>query len=205
MLGLLLQVIAPVRCLYCRKNAVLCCLEHLDEPGQEVLDGIVVHHLFPLDTKRLEVMTAFKDRGVTALGAIFAQTLSSRIAELSLGPDLTVVIPPRNKSNYRRRGYHPAELVARKLGMRVVVADGAKAIRDQRKLTATERAENIKGAFSFRSLANKRVLAFDDVMTTGSTITELVRASRQAGAEVVAGCVLARRFSDFEEGELKKA
>jgi predicted amidophosphoribosyltransferase len=42
-------------------------------------------------------------------------------------------------------------------------------------------------------IAGRRVLVFDDVFTEGSTMRELARALRQAGAVEVAGLVLARR------------
>lgn len=205
MLKLLLQIIAPVRCLCCQKNALLCCPEHLSEPGEESVAGIPVHYLFPLDQPRLRVMTAFKDRGVTALAPVIGSAMTELLSKLDIPHSVTLVIPPKNKSNYRKRGYHPVQLIAKRLGMPVVSAKASKAILDQRQLSAEKRGENLRGAFYLEGLYGKQVVVFDDVLTTGATLRELIRASEEAGAEVIAGCVVARRFPDFAEGNLKKA
>ncbi len=197
MLKLLLQIIAPIRCLCCAKNAVLCCEAHLWEPGVEIIQGVPVHNAFPLDDLRLSVLTAFKDSGVTALAKVLGVVARRSLEKLELDETVTLVIPPVNKSNYRKRGYHPVALVAKQLGYRVIEARTTKTLRDQRKLTALQREENLSGAFVLPPLGGKRVLVFDDVLTTGATLRELIRASKHAGAEVIAGCVLARRFSEF--------
>jgi predicted amidophosphoribosyltransferase len=205
MLRMLLQIIAPVRCLCCQKNATLCCPEHLYEPGIELIEGLVVHYLFPLDETRTAVMTAFKDEGVTALAKVFASSAGQLLATAQLAYSVTLVIPPRNKSNYRKRGYHPVEMVANNLGSRVVRAKASKSISDQRGLDAKDRARNLDHAFELENLEGKQVLLFDDVLTTGATLRELKRAAEDAGAQVMAGCVLARRFADFDKANLKKA
>ncbi len=197
MLNLVLQIIAPVRCAYCGKNAHLCCEAHLWEPDIEHIEGVPIHTAFPLDDLRLRAMTAYKDRGVTALSRDFGLVARRLLEPLQLRTDAVIVIPPVNKSNYRKRGYHPVAMIARKLGLRVIEARTTKAVLDQRKLTATQRYENLAGAFVLPPLGGKQVLVFDDVLTTGATVRELIRASREAGAEVIAGCVLASRFSDF--------
>ncbi|MEY4990827.1 MAG: hypothetical protein RIS08_1053 [Actinomycetota bacterium] len=197
MLKILLQIIAPVRCACCEKNAVLCCDAHLWEPGVESIQGIPIHTAFPLDDLRVKAITAYKDRGVTALSKVFGLAARRLLDQLKPPTDSVIVIPPANKANYRKRGYHPVALIAKKLGFRVIAARTTKAVLDQRKLTASQRDQNLAGAFVLPPLRGKQVFVFDDVLTTGATVRELIRASRQAGAEVIAGCVLARRFSDF--------
>ena len=194
MLRFLLQIVAPVRCLCCQKNATLCCPQHLDEPGIELMDGLSVSYLFPLDEARGTVMKAFKDEGVTALARVFASSVDHLIEPIRNATSPVLVIPPRNKSNYRKRGYHPVEEVAKHLGLRIVRAKAKKSVIDQRALNAKSRARNLDHAFQLQNLEGQQVLVFDDVLTTGATLRELRRAAEEAGAEVVAGCVLARRF-----------
>ena len=150
-------------------------------------------------------MTAFKDRGVTALAPVIGSVMNELLSKLDIPHSVTLVIPPKNKSNYRKRGYHPVYLIAKRLGMPVVSARASKAILDQRQLSAEKREENLRGAFHLEGLSGKQVVVFDDVLTTGATLRELIRASEEAGAEVIAGCVVARRFPDFAEENLKKA
>lgn len=200
----LLQLIAPVKCVCCGKSSVLCCPEHLTEPGVVALSGVPMHYLTPLDDDRLRTMIAFKDKGVTALAALYAKATRSYL-EAQGFTDVVVVVPPRNPRNYRTRGFHPALLVANKLGLRVRSARALKRLADQRTLSALDRAQNLSGAYELSSLAGESVLLFDDVMTTGATLRELHRAATEAGGEVVAGCVLAMRFQEFVPTDLKKA
>lgn len=65
----------------------------------------------------------------------------------------------------------------------------------QASLTASQRRENLKGAFSVRdpeALKGKRVLLVDDVFTTGSTIGEASKALLQAGVGEVLAVTVAR-------------
>lgn len=62
-------------------------------------------------------------------------------------------------------------------------------------LKATERRANVHGAFLVSrpaSVAGKRVLLLDDVMTTGSTIDECAKELKKAGAEMVFATTIAR-------------
>lgn len=64
-------------------------------------------------------------------------------------------------------------------------------------LSAAQRAENIKGAFSVADdliaaeIVGKPVLIVDDIFTTGATIAECARVLRKAGASEVAAWTLA--------------
>ena len=64
-------------------------------------------------------------------------------------------------------------------------------------LSATQRVENIKGAFSLtddsykEEIAGKSVLLVDDIFTTGATIAECARVLRKAGAAEVVAWTLA--------------
>jgi len=55
---------------------------------------------------------------------------------------------------------------------------------DQIGKSAAERRRNVKGAFSVDAarLDGRHIALVDDVMTTGSTLAELARACRKAGA-----------------------
>lgn len=105
-----------------------------------------------------------------------------------------VLVPvPLHRVRRRQRGYNQSELLAR--GLPAAFADAVIDLSLQRirpthaqsSLARDERARNVRGAFAVQgdSIAGKRVLLIDDVVTTGGTISECARALKRAGAASV--------------------
>ncbi len=97
----------------------------------------------------------------------------------------------RRSSEKRREGIDQAEQMARIMS-RLTKIPYVKALirtrksKKQRMLSRVERAENVRGIFSARlDLKNKHVLLLDDVMTTGSSLSECAHALKKAGARSV--------------------
>ncbi len=96
-----------------------------------------------------------------------------------------------------QRGFNQADLLARSLGR----GTGIPVVRVLRRVqpTATQaglsnsaRRRNVASAFRSRSVAGRRILLIDDVMTTGSTATSCAMALKRAGAKRVALLTVAR-------------
>ena len=67
----------------------------------------------------------------------------------------------------------------------------------QSTLPASERRDNLRGAFALRRrfaerIAGRAVILVDDVVTTGSTLAAAARPLRDAGATAVVGVAIAR-------------
>ena len=70
-----------------------------------------------------------------------------------------------------------------------------KATSSQTRLTAAQRAHNVRGVFSVPwpcRVQGARVLLVDDVMTTGATVNECARVLKDAGAASVMVLTVAR-------------
>lgn len=153
---------------------------------------------FPLDA----LVQHFKYGGDLALADLFAELMfeqwtSHQGADLAR-PDLILAMPlhPRRLAE---RGYNQAAEIARRLAPRLDVPwrpDGLHRLRDtppQAGLKLLARRRNLRGAFACDlDLRGKKVALLDDVMTSGSSLGELAKCVRRAGAVEVEAWVVAR-------------
>ncbi len=134
------------------------------------------------------------------------EALSKHIIELynDLKWDIDLITPvPLSQKRARERGYNQTALLARPLAYALrkpylpEIMHRSRETRSQVGLTAIERHENVKDAFTadYNQVNGKAVLVIDDVMTTGSTISACAQALRTAGASVVYALTLARAQS----------
>jgi ComF family protein len=116
--------------------------------------------------------------------------------------DLNLIVPvPLHRTRLRQRGFNQAVLLGRILSRRLalpMMPDAlvrTRATEPQIELSAAERGENVRGAFSVKrpvSISGKRILLLDDVMTTGSTMNECAKELKRAGAFAVIAVTIAR-------------
>ncbi|PPG04607.1 ComF family protein [Pseudoclavibacter sp. RFBI5] len=132
----------------------------------------------------------------SAVSGFAAAARSGREAAPHSGPVSATWVPvliPSSASSIRARGYaHLALLWEQALpGTRSVRALRlVRRVQDQAGLTAPARAENLRRAFAADpGMAGARVVLVDDVVTSGATMREAVRALESVGA-VVVGCVV---------------
>jgi competence protein ComFC len=112
-----------------------------------------------------------------------------------------VIVPvPLHPARQRERGFNQAALLAELLSRQTAIGCRAllKRIRyttTQTALDRSERMENLHNAFRLRKNADVRglrVLLIDDVLTTGSTLSECARVLKRAGATSVHAATAAR-------------
>jgi competence protein ComFC len=117
------------------------------------------------------------------------------------GRRFNIIIPvPLHPARERQRGFNQAGLLAELLSahMSIQAKPALERIRYTTTQTAfdrTERMENLHGAFRLRKNADVRdlhVLLIDDVLTTGSTLSECARVLKEAGARSVHAATAAR-------------
>jgi len=146
---------------------------------------------FPVDA----LIQAFKYGGNLAVADVVGGALANAARER---PD--VIIPmPLSLQRLRERGFNQALEIARVVGKLTGIPVASNACRKvvdtqpQATLPWKERARNVRGAFVCDAdLRGKAVAVVDDVMTTGSTLGELAKNLRRAGAIHVTGWVVAR-------------
>ncbi len=155
------------------------------------------------------ILLAFKFRGADYLG--------ERLAEVAVGrlpipgdrdPQIgEVAAVPATARAIRRRGYHPAELLARAISRHLAIpfVSRLRKVREterQSGLTLARRRQNVRGAFRANGQAARTVLLVDDVATSGQTARECSAAILAAGAEQVdVWCFARASRDDFERTE----
>jgi ComF family protein len=117
------------------------------------------------------------------------------------GRSFDLVVPvPLHPARERERGFNQAallaELLAAQIGVPLQMAlERIRYTRTQTAYDRAERMENLRDAFRLRKNRNVRdlrVLLIDDVLTTGSTLSECARVLRDAGALAVNAATAAR-------------
>ncbi|WP_439591503.1 ComF family protein [Microbacterium sp.] len=191
-----LALVFPVRCAGCDAEDVALCDACVLALGplvtRRTVTGVDVVSGLRFDGVPARVIRSLKEDGRTGLARALAPALSAA-AGAAIGRSSATVVPvPTSRASFRRRGFHVAELVARRSGLRVErLLRTARSTADQRGLDLEARRRNVEGSLVARPVAGRRLVVLDDVVTTGATLAEAVRALRAGGAEVVGAVTIA--------------
>jgi len=124
----------------------------------------------------------------TLLGELLADGLKGREEPL---PECLLPVP-LHPQRLRERGYNQALELARVLSSRLNIPLETTICMRQREtapqtaLDGKERRRNLRGAFTVREVTLPRHIAIiDDVVTTGTTVSELASTLRRSGVERV--------------------
>src|SRR5215472_127635 len=117
------------------------------------------------------------------------------------GSQFDIIVPvPLHPTRLRERGFNQASLLAALLSAQTSIAskpllERIRYTTTQTTLDRSERMENLHNAFRLRKNADVRglrMLLIDDVLTTGSTLSECARVLKRAGALSVHAATAAR-------------
>lgn len=157
------------------------CL-HRPPPFQAATSAL--NYRFPVD----RLLQHFKFQGQLATGRLLGELLAGQLAgRAELLPKLLVPVP-LHPARLAERGFNQAAELARPLARRLGITVGhdlCRRVRDtahQTRLAAPERRRNLRRAFDVRGPVPAHLAILDDIITTGSTVTELARVLRRAGA-----------------------
>lgn len=158
-----------------------------------------------LEGEAREMVNSFKFRDHLWMRDDFVDWLEAVVRTRFLFSDIGVVAPMPSTFLHRvDRGYNPCDYLARALARRMGKPYDPRMLRRvgsprrQGGLSEEERRRNVVGTFrcvrGFQSAAEggETVLVVDDIMTTGSTLSECARELKRAGAARVWCVTLAR-------------
>lgn len=208
----LLELLFPTRCILCRDflnggKPRICprCAEAIpctENGGKSHGDffSLCVSSVYYEKSMR-EAILRYKFQGARVYASAFGTLLASTIYEQLDGRYDIISWVPLDRARRRKRGYDQAELIARKAAEQLrrpcrALLKKKRGVRPQSGTGSPERRRaNIAGAYSVpdRALvAGKRILLIDDIVTTGSTLSECAKTLLLAGAEDVCCATLAR-------------
>jgi len=212
-----LALLLPVWCAGCDEPDVALCercalalqpdlrVRVVDAPG----GAVKVWSGLAFDGVAARVLRAIKEEGRTGLAVAVAPALAAALDRA--GTAGCVAVPmPTSRAAYRRRGFRVPELLLRRARRPVRrLLRHARRTDDQRGLDRDARRRNVAHSMvatmrpstprradvgvgeQTRPVTPLRVVVVDDVVTTGASLAEAVRALRAAGVEVVAAVTVA--------------
>lgn len=210
-----LSLIYPPKCLLCQdflpKGTVdLCpfCQRRQPEYTARFPQIPFLHHrlavwYYEIDVRASLVRFKFYKKRHYAKG--YARFLGAKILRELSGKFDVIVYVPVSRRRKQERGYDQVKILAMALSreLKVPVVHALKKIRhtppQSGMKTEAERKANVLGAYRVRkpkSIAGKRVLLIDDIITTGATISECARMLLNADAAVVHGAAVAAARTD---------
>ena len=185
-----LRLITPPWCMRCGKK--------LEEEGEYCPECREKTRTYVRGRALYEYISAaqsiyrFKYGGRQEYADYFGEQIAEYLGEFieRIHPDGLVPVP-LHRSRMRKRGYNQAELLARAVGSRMGIPVYDKLLvrvkntRPLKQLNGRERQNNLKKAFNVaqNDVKLKVLIIIDDIYTTGSTIEEVSRALKAAGAE----------------------
>jgi ComF family protein len=138
------------------------------------------------------------------LGSVLAETIRTLERVMPVGR-IAVVPVPLYRRKQAQRGFNQAEMIAREAlkelsrPLRFELCTGIllrqRETASQIGLTSHQRRENMRGAFAVGDatrIAKRDILLIDDVVTTGTTVSECARVLMRAGAARVWVATVAR-------------
>ena len=194
-----LALLLPVSCAGCDEPDVAlcerCALALAPAPRRQSIEApggvVAVWSGLAFEGVAARVLRAIKEEGRTSLAEALAPALAAALAHAGAG-DAVLVPLPTSRRSYRRRGYRVPDLLVRRVGRRPSrLLRYARRTGDQRGLDRDARARNVAQSLVATGGAGQRVVVVDDVVTTGASLSEAVRALRAGGAEVVTAVTVA--------------
>ena len=193
------ELIFPVRCLGCRTLGLSICSvcrrnwhPHIFTRYSKSSPSFPIYSSIQYSPIAGKVLLAAKENSLEQADELILDALKKSLLHCVKEHGMGILIPiPSRHSAARLRGRQFINELAREIGngARVPtyeILTHTRAVKDQSKLDAKERLENLDGALTSLRYRSGKAIIVDDLVTTGATLYEGARALRENGVEVIA-------------------
>ena len=154
------------------------------------------------------LVQAFKFKRQLAAGRVLSHLICESVKEQDSGIPEMLIPVPLHKLRLLTRGFNQAYELASYAGKILGIPLAADVLRRQRNtkaqsgLSRNQRRKNMRGAFYWHDAGKpaRHIALVDDVMTTGTTVTECARVLKRAGVKRVDIWVAARAIPANRRG-----
>ena len=193
------EIIFPSRCLGCGQLGLeICSLcrknwhPHIYRQWSQHLPTFPIYSAVSYSPIAGKVLLAAKENNLAVADELIYRALFHALSHSrkEIGGDFLIPIPSR-RSVARSRGRQFIAALTSQLSTETGLPtyenlEHIRRVRDQSSLDAKSRFHNLDGSMKSLSFLSGRAIIVDDLVTTGATLQEAVRALRDRGIEVAA-------------------
>lgn len=185
-------------CQSCINNIQIAAPERIEHEFQRkfaqsrIISGFQSAFVFEKEKELQTILHALKYNGKFILGKFLGELAAKQVYNSINAWHADMIMPvPLHSLKKAERGYNQAEFICKgiskvlKIPNRTDILKRTRFTLSQTTMTFEERKENVHKAFGLKKkkhIPGKRIILVDDVITTGSTITECARELKDNGA-----------------------
>jgi ComF family protein len=190
-------------CYFCGKIEEIICHEcvisNLELAKIQYIQDVPILTMTTKDKTFSKLITSYKDEGVSNLVQPFSKILSVGLKFFSKHQQVKVVNVPSTSKAILKRGFDPISLMTESAclmaGRRFIYEKrllvNQRERKDQASLNFQQRKLNTENAFKANFAETKPVIIVDDLITTGTSITQSIFALRAKKINIKACVILA--------------
>ena len=190
-------------CYFCGKIEEIICHEcvvsNLELAKIRDIQSVPILTMTIKDKTFSKLITSYKDEGVSNLVQPFSKMISVGLKYFSKHQQVKVVNVPSTNKALQKRGFDPISLMTETAclmaGKRFIYENrllvNQRERKDQASLNFQQRKLNTENAFKANFAEIKSVIIVDDLITTGSSITQSIFALRAKHIDIKACVILA--------------
>jgi ComF family protein len=190
-------------CYFCGKTEEIIChkcvISNLELAKIQYIQNIPILTMTTKDKTFSKLITSYKDEGVSNLVEPFSKILSVGLKFFSKHQQVKVVNVPSTSKAILKRGFDPISLMTESAclmaGRRFIYEKrllvNQRERKDQASLNFQQRKLNMENAFKANFAEIKPVIIVDDLITTGTSITQSIFALRAKKINIKACVILA--------------